>query len=156
MSGTSNSSDSSCDGNTPSSEDAINNFTSFRSNCSSENEDDTSCNEGHYEESVNNNNEDRSASPSLRTLSAIDDIRKTQSLLNKLHFGPEDHTTMDLHLTLKKSGVPLILFDRIVDWVTVHREQLQLRILKRNVSSKMLTKKLYSNDITLTPRLDEI
>ena len=144
MSGVSNSSDSSCDGNTPSSEDAT-----------SENEDDTN-NEDHNEENVNNNVDDRAASQSLSTLSAIDDINKTQSLLNQLHFGPEDHTTMDLHLTLKKSGVPLILFDRIVDWVTVHREQLQHGISKRNVSSKLLMKKLYSNDVTLMPRLDEI
>ena len=77
MSGISNSSNSSCDGNIPSSEDAINNSTSFRSNRSSDNEDDTSCNEGNYERSVNNNDdEDRSGSPSSRTLLAIDDPPK--------------------------------------------------------------------------------
>ena len=71
---------------------------------------------------------------------------------DNIRFGPDDHASIDLFLLLQKSNAPLILFDRIVDWVNVHKNSLANGLDKRKKTVNTMMQKLYHKDVSPLPQ----
>ena len=67
---------------------------------------------------------------------------------------------IDLFHLLKASNAPLILFDRIIDWVRRHESTLDHNgsssLTKRKMLLQDLNQKLYHNEILMKPRVHNI
>ena len=92
------------------------------------------------------------------------DLRSQQDLLTKRFSGlsllKSEEMEIDLFHLLKASNAPLILFDRIIDWVRRHETTLtqngSTSLTKRKMLLQELNQKLYQNDILMKPRVNNI
>ena len=92
------------------------------------------------------------------------DITKEQDILLKhyssLTFTPHDHILIDLFQILKASNSPMIVFDRIVNWVRRHDHNLK-RVDANNLQRREkfitdLNRKLYQDTIFMKPIVNPI
>ena len=92
------------------------------------------------------------------------DLRSQQDLLTKrfsgLSLSKSEEMEIDLFHLLKASNAPLILFDRIIDWVRRHETTLtqngSTSLTKRKMLLQELNQKLYQNEILMKPRVNNI
>ena len=103
-------------------------------------------------EIINNNN-------NANNNDCINDITKDQKILTKrfseLSFNSKDEMQLDLYHLLKASNAPLILYDRIIDWVKKHNHTMSSftaeTILKREKFLTDLNHRLYHKQIMMKP-----
>ena len=96
--------------------------------------------------------------------SNIYDIRDNQKILSKrfseLTFNPIDEMTLDLYHLLKASNVPLILFDRIIDWVKRHHHNMSTfqidNLIKRDKFIREMNHRLYHGNIMMKPTVSNL
>ena len=92
------------------------------------------------------------------------DITNEQDLLQKhftsLTFTPHEHILMDLFHILKASNTPLVVFDRIINWIKKHDHEIK-SIDATNLSARHrfiidLNHKLYQDRIVMKPQVNPI
>jgi hypothetical protein len=99
------------------------------------------------------------------------DITSQQKNLNyiyndQINFYPEDEMMIDLYLILKSSNAPLILYDKMIDYLQRHKHKLSNLTSTTNMNSKSLkrrkeflnywTNRLYQNNTQfLQPRISK-
>ena len=92
------------------------------------------------------------------------DIREEQKELSKhfskLSFHQSDELMIDLFHILKASNAPLILFDRIIEWVKVHEHCFKdtgtLGLFKRKRFIRDLNRQLYRKRIMMKPKVQRV
>ena len=95
------------------------------------------------------------------SLSPIDITKEQQILLkhySSLTFTPHDHILIDLFQTLKASNTPMIVFDRIINWVRRHDHNLK-RVDATNLSTcdmfiTDMNRRLYQDTIFMKPKVN--
>ena len=92
------------------------------------------------------------------------DIRSQQEALNKrfstLTMSKADGLEIDLFHLLKASNAPLILFDRVINWLqryeSVVRQNGASHLMKREMFLQDLNAKLYGKDVLMKPSVENI
>ena len=92
------------------------------------------------------------------------DIRSQQENLNKrfasLTLSPAAEMEIDLFHMLKASNAPLILFDRVINWLQRHESVVKLNgtehLMKRATFLQDLNHKLYGKQVLMKPSVDNI
>jgi len=90
------------------------------------------------------------------------DIRSQQDQLSKrfstLTLSQSDEMEIDLFHMLKASNAPLILFDRIINWVQRHSGEIKQNgtdhLMKREKFIQDLNSKMYGKEILMKPKVD--
>ena len=97
-------------------------------------------------------------------LAPVFDIREEQKALlkhfSKLRFHKSDEIMIDLFHILKASNAPLVLFDRIIEWVKVHEQDFidtgTLGLQRRKRFILDLNRQLYRKKIMMKPRVERV